>query len=194
MATVTSPNETYTPEQYLDLEVESDIRNEYRDGIIGPMTGGTPEHNKIASALNALLWFSVREQPYSVFVTDQRLWIPAVNLYTYPDVMVIADPVELKPGRKDTVTNPLLLAEILSESTKNYDRGEKFESYRTIATFQEYLLIDQKRPYVEHSVKQAEDQWLMTEYRSLNDRIQLISVPAELNLKDLYAGVMATND
>jgi Uma2 family endonuclease len=193
MATVTSPNETYTPEQYLDLEVESDIRNEYRDGIIVPMTGGTPEHNKIASALNALLWFSVREQPYSVFVTDQRLWIPAVNLYTYPDVMVIADPVELKPGRKDTVTNPLLLAEILSESTKNYDRGEKFEAYRTIATFQEYLLIDQKRPYVEHSVKQAEDQWLMTEYRSLNDRIQLISVPAELNLKDLYAGVMATN-
>jgi Uma2 family endonuclease len=193
MATVTSLNETYTPEQYLDLEVESDIRNEYRDGIIVPMTGGTPEHNKIASALNALLWFSVREQPYSVFVTDQRLWIPAVNLYTYPDVMVIADPVELKPGRKDTVTNPLLLAEILSESTKNYDRGEKFEAYRTIATFQEYLLIDQKRPYVEHSVKQAEDQWLMTEYRSLNDRIQLISVPAELNLKDLYAGVMATN-
>jgi Uma2 family endonuclease len=135
MTNLTSPTETFTPEQYLELEVESDIRNEYRDGIVVPMTGGTPEHNKIASALNALLWLILREQPYSVFITDQRLWIPAVNLYTYPDVMVIADPVELQLGRKDTVINPFLLAEILSESTKNYDRGEKFEAYRTIATF-----------------------------------------------------------
>ncbi len=194
MAIITSPTEIHPPEQYLDLEVESDIRNEYRDGIIVPMTGGTPEHNKIASALNALLWFSLRDKPYSVFVTDQRLWIPAVNLYTYPDVMVIVDPVELKPGRKDTVTNPLLLAEVLSESTKNYDRGEKFEAYRTIPTFREYLLIDQERSYVEHSVKQSENQWLMTEYRSVNDQIKLVSVPAELGLKDIYAGVLATDN
>ena len=113
------------------------------------MTGGTPEHNKIASALNALLWFALRGKPYSLFITDQRLWIPSTDFHTYPDVMVIADPVDLKPDRKDTVTNPLLLAEVLSDSTENYDRGDKFEAYRTLPSLQEYLLIDPSRPHLE---------------------------------------------
>jgi Uma2 family endonuclease len=154
------------------------------------MTGGTPEHNKITSALNALLWLALRGQPYSLFITDQRLWIPATDLYTYPDGMVIADPVELKPGRKDTVTNPLLLAEVLSDSTEQYDRGDKFEAYRTLPSLQEYLLIDQYRPHVEQYVKQSERQWLFTEYSGLDARLKLSSVPVELALKDLYEGVI----
>ncbi|HIK46682.1 MAG TPA: Uma2 family endonuclease [Leptolyngbyaceae cyanobacterium M65_K2018_010] len=192
MALASSPAQTYTADEYLALEVESDIRHEYRHGEIIPMTGGTPEHNKIASALNALLWFALRGKPYSLFITDQRLWIPAADSYTYPDGMVIADPVELKPGRKDTVTNPLLLAEVLSDSTEKYDRGDKFEAYRTLASLQEYLLIDQYRPHVEQYVKQSEHQWLFTEYTGLAARVQLASIPVELALQDLYLGVITT--
>ncbi len=185
-----SPAKIYTAEEYLALEVESDRRHEYRHGEIVPMTGGTPEHNKIASALNALLWFALRGKPYSLFITDQRLWIPALDTYTYPDAMVIADPVDLKPGRKDTVTNPLLLAEVLSDSTEKYDRGDKFEAYRTLSSLQEYVLIDQYRPHVEQYVKQSEHQWLFTEYSGLEARVPLASIPVELALTDLYEGVI----
>lgn len=180
---------TYTAEEYLALEVESELRHEYRAGEIVEMTGGTPTHNKLASALNALLWFGLRKQPYTVFVTDQRLWIPAVDLYTYPDVMIVADPLELRPGRKDTIINPVFIAETLSRSTENYDRGEKFVRYRTIDTFQEYVLIDQYRPYVEHHVKQSENQWLLTEYQGLKASFPLVSVPVEIALSDLYEGI-----
>ncbi len=193
MTLASSQPKPYTAEDYLALEVESDIRSEYRNGEIVPMTGGTPEHNKIASALNALLWFGLRGQPYSVFITDQRLWIPAVDLYTYPDGMVIANPVELKPGRKDTVINPLLLVEVLSDSTQSYDRGDKFEAYRTISTVREYLLIDQSRPHVEQFIKQSEHQWLFTEYSGLDTQVSLSSVPVELSLKDLYEGVLGAS-
>ncbi|WP_416670958.1 Uma2 family endonuclease [Egbenema bharatensis] len=180
----------HTAEEYLALEVESEIRHEYRNGEIIPMTGGTPEHNEITGNLIYLLKSVLRGQPYSIFVTDQRLWIPDLDLYTYPDVMVIQRPLELKPGRKDTVTNPVLIAEVLSDSTQGYDRGEKFAAYRTIPTFQEYLLIDQSKAHVEQFVWQSEHQWLFTEYKGLEAQIGLSSVPVEIGLKDLYEGVI----
>ncbi|MGJ3253558.1 MAG: Uma2 family endonuclease [Elainellaceae cyanobacterium] len=189
MTLASSQTKPCTAEEYLALEVESDIRNEYRDGDIVPMTGGTPEHNNIVSALNALLWFALRNQSYSVFVTDQRLWIPERNVYTYPDIMVTSRPVDLKPGRKDTVMTPILMAEVLSGSTQGYDRGDKFEAYRTIPTFQEYLLIDQYKPHVEQYVKQAENQWLFTEYYSQSLTLQSVSV--EIALADLYEAVFS---
>ena len=190
--TLASPTaKLYTPEEYLALEVASDIRNEYRNGEIVPMTGGTPAHNKITSALNALLWLGLRGKPYSVFITDQRLWIPASNRFTYPDGMVIANPVKLQPGRKDTVTNPLLLAEVLSDSTEKYDRSDKFEAYRTLPSFQEYLLIDQSRPHVEQFAKQTAHQWLFAEHNGLDAQVKLSSLPIELALKDLYEGVLS---
>ncbi|MFM8294326.1 MAG: Uma2 family endonuclease [Microcystaceae cyanobacterium] len=176
----------YTPEEYLSLEINSDIRHEYRKGEMIPMTGGTPAHNQLVSALNALLWFGLRGKPYSVFMTDQRLWIPDRQLYTYPDGMVIKNPVVLQSGRKDTVTNPLLLAEVLSNSTKAYDRDEKFSAYRTLPTFQEYLLIDQSCQHLEQYVKQGDRQWLFREYDQPDDQIRLVSIGLEIRLGDLY--------
>lgn len=134
----------YTPEEYLDLEIGSETRNEYRNGEIVSMTGGMPNHNEITSIFNAILRFGLKGKPYSIFVSDQRLWIPDANLYTYPDIMVVTKPIELKEGRKDTVVNPCFIAEVLSKSTQNYDKSEKFTAYRTIPNFQEYLLINQK--------------------------------------------------
>ncbi|NEO87333.1 MAG: Uma2 family endonuclease [Spirulina sp. SIO3F2] len=189
IATATQP-QTYTAQDYLALEVESEIRNEYCNGEIVPMTGGTPDHNEINANLVFLLKMALRKQPYSIFVTDQRLWIPEANIYTYPDIMVTPRPVALKPDRKDTVMNPILLAEVLSNSTEQYDRAKKFAAYRTIASFQEYLLIAQDKPQVEQYVKQAEKQWLFIEHQGVEKTMTLRSLnDVEIALADLYEAI-----
>jgi Uma2 family endonuclease len=179
----------YTPDEYLALEVESAIRHEYRNGEILAMAGGLPTHNEIAGDLLFLFKAALKQKPYSVFVCDQRLLIPSGNLYTYPDVMVVPRPIELQAGRKDTVINPILIAEVLSDSTKDYDRGDKFISYRSIPTFQEYLLISQDAPHVEHHEKQNEKQWLFTEYDGLDATVMLSSIGVEIALADLYENI-----
>ncbi|NES98236.1 MAG: Uma2 family endonuclease, partial [Desertifilum sp. SIO1I2] len=110
-------NKIYTPEEYLELEIASELRNEYRNGEIIPMTGGTPEHNRISGNLYIALSIALKRKAYEVFHVDQRLWIPAASIYTYPDVMVSSKPLTLQPGRKDTIVNPCFIAEVLSKST-----------------------------------------------------------------------------
>lgn len=178
-----------TADDYLAQEILAETRNEYRNGVVVPMTGGTPEHNEIASVLNALLRTALKGQGYSIFVADQRLWIPEPNLYTYPDVMVAKRPIERKPDRTDTVMNPILIAEVLSKSTAAYDRTEKFAAYRTIASLQNYLLIDQYQPHVELYARTGDQQWLFSEYGQLSDRVLLDAVSVELPLTDLYEAI-----
>lgn len=190
----TSPPKIHTAEEYLALEVESIDRHEFRDGEIVLMTGGTPEHNELIRALTVLLSLSLRGQAYQVFVADQRLWIPDRNLYTYPDVMITPRPIALQPGRKDTVINPILIAEVLSDSTRAYDRDKKFAAYRTIPSFQEYLLIDQDQPHVEQFVKQSPNQWLFTEYDGLEAQVQLATIEVEIALVDLYANISLSDE
>ncbi len=184
---------TYTPEDYFELEIASETRNEYRNGEIIPMTGGTPDHNKISGNLYIILTLALRRKPYETFHVDQRLWIPAVSLYTYPDVMVLQKPLELQTGRKDTVLNPCFIAEVLSKSTQNYDRIEKFASYRTIPTFQEYLLIDQYRIHVEHYVKTAVNQWIFSEYDDPNFTLSLSNFETQILIADLYENIDFNN-
>jgi Uma2 family endonuclease len=179
----------YTSEEYLELEVASETRNEYRNGEIIPMTGGTPNHNDLASNLLVSIKTGLRGKPYRVFIADQRLWIPAANLHTYPDVMIVPKPIELQTGRKDTVTNPCFIAEVLSKSTQNYDRSEKFVAYRTIPSFQEYLLVSQYQVRVEHHVKIAPDQWLLSEYTDPSTILTLSSFDLQLSIGDLYENI-----
>ncbi|WP_254173888.1 Uma2 family endonuclease [Planktothrix pseudagardhii] len=183
----------YTPEEYLELEIASETRNEYRNGEIIPMTGGTPDHNEIAGNFYTLLKFALKGQSYRIFITDQRLWIPEVSLYTYPDVMVLQKPLELQTGRKDTVLNPCFIAEVLSKSTQNYDRIEKFASYRTLPIFQEYLLIDQYRIHVEHYVKTAVNQWIFSEYDDPNITLSFSNFETQILIADLYEDIDFNN-
>jgi Uma2 family endonuclease len=179
----------YTAEEYLELEIASETRNEYRNGEIIPMTGGTPNHNDLASNLLVSIKTALRGKPYRVFIADQRLWIPAANLHTYPDVMIVPKLIELQTGRKDTVTNPCFIAEILSKSTQNYDRSEKFVAYRTIPSFGEYLLISQYSVRVEHYMKTAPDRWLLSEYSDPNTILTLSSFDLQLSIADLYENI-----
>lgn len=184
---------SYSIVEYLDLEIESEIRSEYRNGEIVPMTGGTPNHNDIAGNLYILLKSALKGQEYRTFYADQRLWVPAANLYTYPDVMVVPKPLELQMGRKDTLLNPCFIAEVLSKSTQSYDRGEKFVAYRTMPNFQEYLLIDQYRIHVEHHVKTAVNQWLFSEYDDLKITLTCRTFGLQFQIADLYENIDLTD-
>ncbi len=184
---------TYTPEEYLELEVSSQERHAYINGAIIPMTGGTPEHNRISGNLYIALSLLLRPKPYEIFLLDQRLWIPDRSIYTYPDVMVVEKPLELQAGRTDTVINPCFMAEVLSKSTRDYDRGDKFVAYRSIDCFREYLLIDQYTIHVEHYVKTAANQWLLTEYDDPNILLSLNAIECQIQISDLYEKIDFAN-
>lgn len=179
-------NKLYTPEEYLEFEVNSEERHEYINGEVICVTGGTPNHNKIAGNFYAALNFGLKRQPYDVFVTDQRLWIPEKRIYSYPDVIVVQGELQLQEGRKDTIINPLIIVEVLSKSTRNYDKDKKFSAYRTISTFQEYILIDQYTTQVEQYFKTGKNSWTFSEYFDANETLSLNSINFEITLEDIY--------
>ena len=175
-------------EKYFEIELTLEERHEYINGEIRLMTGGTPNHNKISGNLFFALKLALGKLPYETFFTDQRLWIPNRNIYTYPDIMVLEQPIQLQEERTDTVVNPCLIVEVLSKSAKDYDRSEKFIAYRTIKTFQEYLLIDQYKIHVEHYVKTGVNQWLLSEYSDPQVTLTL-NFDLKLNIADLYENI-----
>ncbi|WP_445628828.1 Uma2 family endonuclease [Nostoc sp. DSM 114167] len=176
----------YTPEEYLELEEAADYKSEYINGQIIPMAGGTVNHNQIALNLSTELNFAFKKQNYRVFMGDVRLWILQKRTYTYPDVMILAGEPEFFNNRKDIIINPQIIVEVLSKSTKGYDREDKFQAYRTISTFQEYLLIDQTRIHVDQFSKTGKKQWTLREYDEEDEAIALVTVPFEISLQDLY--------
>lgn len=179
----------YTPEEYLEIEEKAEFKSEYRDGKIVTMTGGTTNHNKIALNFAASLKFALRGQNYDTYIGDVRLWIPRYRQYTYPDVMLIKGEPIYTEISTTTIMNPLLIAEILSKSTRNYDQGEKFLYYRSIPDLKEYLLIDQAKYHVMQYVKTAEGQWLFTEYESESAVLSLQSIDFQITFNDLYEKV-----
>jgi Uma2 family endonuclease len=178
----------YTSDEYLELESRAEIKNEYRDGEIIPMTGGTTNHNEIAGNFYALLLSELRKRNYKIYIGDVKLWIPRYRQYTYPDVMVIQGQPNYQTESKTIVTNPTLIAEVLSPSTQNYDQGDKFAYYRSIPEMQEYLLLDQAQFRVMQHRK-TEAGWLLTECEGEAAILQLGITEFTVRLGDLYEGV-----
>ncbi len=176
----------YTPEEYLELEEKADDKNEYRDGEIIPMTGGTTNHNKLALNLATSLNLALNDLDFEIYIGDVKLWIPRYRVFTYPDVMVIEGEPIYYSKNTTVVTNPLLIAEVLSKSTKNYDQGDKFLYYRSIPEFKEYILIDQTKYCVMQYVKNNQNQWLLTEYDTEDAILNFSSINDKLSLKQLY--------
>ncbi len=179
----------YTPEEYLKLEETAEYKNEYRDGEIIPMTGGTTAHNLIATYLLTYLNIALKGKDYFVFVGDVRLWIPNHKQYTYPDLMVIKDKPIYDGKGETTVTNPLLIVEVLSKSTQDYDKGTKFDYYRSIPEFQEYILIDQYRYAVQQFAKNEVGKWVLTDYDQPESILTLESLDFSITLADIYERV-----
>ncbi len=176
----------YSPEEYLALEEAADDKSEYIDGEIIAMAGGSTNHNQIAGNFYVELSVAFKKLDYRVFMSDVRLWIAKRRIYTYPDVMVVAGEPEYYNNRTDTITNPRVIIEVLSPSTKGYDKSKKFEGYRTIPTFQEYLLIDQTRIYIEHFQKTDDKRWSFSDYGESDVAIGLSSVSFEISVSDIY--------
>ncbi|HAX77469.1 MAG TPA: hypothetical protein DCY88_16940 [Cyanobacteria bacterium UBA11372] len=179
----------YTPEEYLALEETAEYKSEYHDGKIVPMTGGTTNHNRIARNMLIALTLQLRGQDYEVFIGDVRLWIPKIKRFTYPDVMVIAGQPEYYNNRKDTITNAQVIIEVLSKSTKGYNRGDKFRAYQTIPSFQEYILLDQNQMFIEQYVKQENKRWSYRMYDEEDAALTFSSFQVEVPLADIYEKV-----
>ncbi|MGL5833974.1 MAG: Uma2 family endonuclease [Waterburya sp.] len=214
---------TYSPEEYLQLEEQAEYKSAYHDGAIIPITGGTTNHNEISLNLVTNLRLSLKQQNYRVYMADVRLWIPRHRLYTYPDVMLIqGEPIYADQGTT-TVTNPVMITEVLSPSTQNYDRtiqahgafkdsnrirvtappkcirgtrpyqGDKFAYYRSIPEMQEYILVSQQQYHVMQYTKTEAGKWLLSEYETETAAIQLESVDLVWNLAEIYTGVDFSN-
>ncbi|REJ57402.1 MAG: Uma2 family endonuclease [Microcystis aeruginosa DA14] len=185
----TTETKYYTPEEYLALEETSEDKNEYRQGEIIPMVGATTNHNQIAGNFYRRFPLTINNQDYYTYMETVRLWLSDYSIYTYPDVMVIKGQPLYQGNSQSNVINPLIIVEVLSNSTQAYDRGDKFKFYRSLPTFQEYILIEQSSYSVERYYKQKDDQWLIDFVMGENAVLQLVSVDWQISLQDLYQRV-----
>lgn len=179
----------YTPAEYLELEEKAEYKSEYRDGEIILMTGGTTNHNKIAGNFYKKFPLTLQGQNYDIYIGDVRLSVPRYRIYTYPDVMVVKGEPVYEGTNTTTITNPCLIVEVLSKSTKDYDKTDKFKYYRSIPEFQEYILIDQYSFSVEQYAKRAAGEWIFKEYEGEDAVLILDSIEFQISFRELYARV-----
>ncbi|MBE9204663.1 Uma2 family endonuclease [Synechocystis salina LEGE 06099] len=186
---VVATTKILTAAEYLRREEEATEKSEFIQGEIIPMAGASANHNHLTGKLHALLLFALEDHGYSVFMSDMRLWIAESESYFYPDVMVIAEEPKFTDNSQMAVTNPCLIAEVLSTSTAGFDKNQKFGFYRTIPQLQEYLLIDQSCYRVEHYQKVGDRQWLLTELMGENAEIEFSFMKVKIKLAELYKRV-----
>jgi Uma2 family endonuclease len=179
----------YSATEYFVLEERAEGRSEYYDGELLAMSGGTANHNRIAVNLTSLLNAALDEKGCEVFVNDLRVQIAKQHHYTYPDLVVVCGDLEFVENRQDTIANPLLIIEVLSASTRDYDRGSKFAAYRTIPTLREYLLVESEMQHVEAFRRSMEDVWQLRDYDQENAQVLLESVQVTVSLRDIYKRV-----
>ncbi len=176
----------YTPAEYLALEEKARVKSEYFRGQIFQMVGGSGRHNQICSNANAALNVALLEQPCITYSSDMKIAVKNNGLFTYADGSVVCGEVEFVEKRDDTITNPLLIVEVLSKSTRNYDRGDKFELYRELNSLEVYLIVDQLRVYVEYHYKLEDNSWKLETFTDLNQIIQITALNIELSVARLY--------
>jgi Uma2 family endonuclease len=189
MALATQVSQYIAPEEYLRREKEAERKSEYFAGEIFMMSGGSPNHNRISGNVYAELNVRLRGTRCEAFNSDQRVLVKKNGLYTYPDVMVVCGPTVFDERDGDTITNPVLIVEVLSPSTENYDRGKKFELYREIETLRDYLVIHQEKVYIEYYHKGEDDRWVLTEIRDLEATFSLETLSLDLSLQRIYERV-----
>ena len=184
------PKPHLSPIEYLTLDRESEERSEYLDGEMFAMSGGSRAHSLIEVNLARELSGALRSRSCEVHSCDMRVWIETSGLYTYPDLSVVCgEPIFGPDGKDDTLRNPTLLIEVLSPSSEAYDRGKKFEHYRAIPSFREYLLVSQESPLVDRFLRQESGIWLYSTAHGLDAEVELSSIGVRLQLAEIYAKV-----
>ena len=184
-------SKTYTMEEYLSMEEKSLVKHHFINGEIIAMPGGTYNHNLIATNLTTALNNAIAEKEFDFHVlnSDMKVFISRTTSFVYPDAIVICSEPEFYSERKDIITNPLLIVEVLSPSTSETDRGTKFYDYKRIPGFKEYVLVEQANPFITSSFKTAERTWTDTEAEGLETAIYLQSIDCTIDLKKIYKGM-----
>jgi Uma2 family endonuclease len=178
----------YTPEEYLALEEKAEFRSEYDNGEITAMSGGSLNHARVIGNINRAFGAKIDENCESV-TTDVKVQVENYRKFYYPDVLIICGKPAFYEKRNDTITNPVLIVEVLSDSTEAKDRGEKMLAYRTLDSLQEYVLVSQSRPIVEQYTKTADGNWIHRATIGLRSVVRFESVAIELNLEEIYQRV-----
>ena len=178
-------NKRHTAAEYLELERQAEYKSEFVDGEIFALAGASEPHNLITANLTIVLGSQLRGKPCKLYPGDMRVQLAESTRYFYPDVVILCGEAAFTSSTRDTLINPTFVVEILSPSTKNYDRGEKFRQYRTLSSLQTYVLVSQHEPFVEVFEKQ-EGGWLLNEYEALDSSVSLPSIDCELSLHEVY--------
>jgi Uma2 family endonuclease len=176
--------------EYLALEAASDLRHEFLRDEVFAMAGGTPEHGALAAAVLRELGTALRGQPCRVYSSDVRVRVVETGLTTYPDASVVCERLETDPSDPDAILNPVVLIEVLSDSTEAYDRGVKAAHYRRIPSLREYVLVSQAEPLIEVYRRNERDHWELVEARA-GTRIELGSLGVVLDVDAIYANPLA---
>jgi Uma2 family endonuclease len=185
----TQPIPLVTPELYLELERKAEFRSEYINGDMFAMSGGTWNHARIVRNTMSRLDEQLAGSSCEPVSSDIRLHSAKFDYYTYPDIVVVCGETKFLDSRKDTITDATLVVEVLSPSTKGYDRGDKFVYYRSLPSFSEYLLLSQDQILAEHHVRRPDGAWLFREHTSASDVIELTSIGCRIHLETLYQRV-----
>jgi len=178
-----------TPEEYLAMEDAAESKHEYYHGEIFAMAGASKNHDRIGVDLVTSVNTTLKNSKCEVFSNEMKIWSKAKNFFAYPDLTIVCGKAEFYEDRDDILTNPLVIFEVLSKSTKSFDRAEKFDFYRSIPTFQEYILIDQHQIHVEQRNMETRNKWILTEYNQITDVIKLAKVDMEISLREIYRRV-----
>ena len=178
----------YTVDDYFTVEEMSEVKHEYYNGEIFAMAGASLSHNEIAANVLSELRAFLRNSDCGVYGSDLRVQTPG-GLYTYPDVSVICGSVHLAPDRSDTATNPIIIVEVLSDATEEYDRGDKFTLYKAILPLGHYLLISQTKILVDHFQRIKGEEWNCHPMTKPGDLIAIPELHIELSLQHIYRRV-----
>lgn len=183
------PDFKWTPTTYLEFERESEVKHEYFQGEIFAMAGASTNHNRLVTSIVHYLYPKLGKKGCDILANDMRVKVSQTGLYTYPDILIACGELHYDDDQKDTLLNPLIIFEVLSPSTESYDRGKKFESYRTLDSLQEYLLISQDKIHIEHYVRQSDKEWQFIDITQSGDVFTLPSIACEVSVKDIYERV-----
>ena len=175
----------YTPEQYLALERKAECKSEYINGRIFAMAGASRQHNQITFNISVELGTQLKGRPCVAYSSDMRVKVTETGLYAYPDIVVTCNEPQFEDSFLDTLLNPTIIIEVLSESTEAYDRGGKFAHYRRLSSLEEFILIAQDGIYVEQYIRKGK-QWILSEIVGIDEKIQLNSTNCYLSLRDIY--------
>ena len=180
----------YSVAEYVQREIETDEKHYFINGILIPMAGGTLTHNSIQSNTHGELYIAIRSKPeFRIFGSDQKIYLPALNIYNYADVLVIAGTPLISDEESNAIENPIMIVEVLSKSTGGYDRGQKFTEYQTLPSFREYVLIHQDKPQINSYFLEPDGRWRPAVFTGLESEAWFETVGCRVPLSSIYRNV-----